>query len=69
MSERKYHRRDEKLEANGISRKEWVAQAIALAGMHGTGARRPAGKRSKPLDEAPEADDYDDEDAEESERD
>ena len=62
MSERKQHRRDEKLEANGISRKEWVAQAIALAGMHGTGARRPAGKRTKPSVDAPEADDYDDED-------
>jgi hypothetical protein len=69
MSERKYQRRDEKLEANGISRKEWVAQAIALAGMQGTGARRPAGKRTKPLDEAPETDDYDDEEDKESEAD
>lgn len=58
MVERKARKRDEKLEANGISRKEWVAQAIALAGMHGTGkgkgaksgarkSRRSAGDRSE----------------------
>jgi hypothetical protein len=69
MSERKYQRRDEKLEANGISRKEWVAQAIALAGMQGTGARRPAAKRTKPLEEALETDDYDDEEGDEAEPD
>jgi predicted Abi (CAAX) family protease len=58
MTQRKSNRRDEKLEANGIKRKDWVAQAIALAGMHGTGARRAQGKRSKreePVDDADEA--------------
>lgn len=63
MTEHKSNRRDEKLEANGINRKEWVARAIALAGVQ-TGSRRPQGKRAaKREDEAPEADD---EDAEES---
>jgi len=59
MTERKTtNRRDEKLEANGINRKEWVAKAIALAGMHGTGSRRPQGKRAaKSEDETPELDD------------
>jgi len=57
MTERKSNRRDEKLEANGINRKEWVARAIALAGMQ-TGSRRPQGKHSaKREDEAPETDD------------
>jgi hypothetical protein len=64
MTERKSNRRDQKLEAHGINRKEWVAQAIALAGMQ-TGGRRPQGKRApKREDDAPQADD--DEDAEES---
>ena len=63
MTERKSNKRDQKLEAHGINRKEWVAQAIALAGIQ-TGGRRPQGKRAaKREDEAPEADD---EDAEES---
>lgn len=59
MTERKTtNRRDEKLESAGINRREWVAKAIALAGMHGTGARRPQGKRAaKREDEAPEAED------------
>jgi hypothetical protein len=61
MVERKAKKRDEKLEANGINRREWVAQAIALAGMHGTGKgkgkgatggaratrRKPAGDRAE----------------------
>ena len=59
MTERKtINRRDEKLEANGINRREWVAKAIALAGMHGTGARRPQGKRAaKREEETPDVDD------------
>ena len=58
MTERKtINRRDEKLEANGINRREWVAKAIALAGMHGTGARRPQGKRAAKSEEIPEVDD------------
>jgi predicted Abi (CAAX) family protease len=65
MTQRKSNRRDEKLEAHGIKRKDWVAQAIALAGMHGTGARRAQGKRSK-REETPEAGD---EDADESDAD
>jgi hypothetical protein len=63
MTERKSNRRDEKLESAGINRREWVAKAIALAGMHGTGARRPQAKRAKREDEVPEAED---EDADES---
>jgi hypothetical protein len=47
MVERKAKRRDEKLEANGIKRKDWVAQAIALAGVHGTGLRQGKGKAAK----------------------
>ena len=63
MTERKSNRRDEKLEAHGINRKEWVARAIELAGIQ-TGGRRPQGKRArKREEEAPEADD---EEAEES---
>ena len=64
MTERRSNRRDEKLEAAGINRREWVAKAIALAGMHGTGARRPQGKRAaKREDEAPEAEDEDESEA------
>jgi hypothetical protein len=60
MSERRSNRRDEKLEAHGIRRKEWVARAIALAGMHGTGARRASGKSQAAKKGAPGADDADD---------
>jgi hypothetical protein len=59
MSDRKSNRRDEKLEAHGISRKEWVAQAIALAGMN-TGGRK-AGSKRKAKDEAAAEADADDE--------
>lgn len=61
MTERKSNRRDEKLEANGIRRKDWVAQAIALAGVHGTGARRAQGKRAAE-EAAPEVDEEDESD-------
>jgi hypothetical protein len=65
MTERRSNRRDEKLEAAGINRREWVAKAIALAGMHGTGARRPQGKRAaKREDEAPEAEEEDENESE-----
>lgn len=61
MTERKSNRRDEKLEAHGINRKEWVAKAIALAGMQTGGRRQPGKKTKKREDELPEADDEDQE--------